>query len=108
FFFQAEDGIRDATVTGVQTCALPIFISKPPFQRCAGPETNGAGDDADDDAVPGQHEPGRRSDGAEASNGPGDHAEHRWFAPRPQIGRASCREREESSGVWESVKDKIV
>src|SRR2546430_3116553 len=27
FFFQAEDGIRDLTVTGVQTCALPIFIS---------------------------------------------------------------------------------
>src|SRR5215470_18636637 len=25
FFFQAEDGIRYATVTGVQTCALPIF-----------------------------------------------------------------------------------
>src|SRR3989442_7460929 len=24
FFFQAEDGIRDADVTGVQTCALPI------------------------------------------------------------------------------------
>src|SRR5689334_24537283 len=28
FFFQAEDGIRDGTVTGVQTCALPIFASK--------------------------------------------------------------------------------
>src|SRR2546427_2184845 len=28
FFFQAEDGIRDLTVTGVQTCALPI-------SRCA-------------------------------------------------------------------------
>src|SRR5690554_7303833 len=27
FFFQAEDGIRDADVTGVQTCALPIFTS---------------------------------------------------------------------------------
>src|SRR3989442_4162960 len=27
FFFQAEDGIRDADVTGVQTCALPIFMS---------------------------------------------------------------------------------
>src|SRR2546430_13573467 len=27
FFFQAEDGIRDLTVTGVQTCALPIFSS---------------------------------------------------------------------------------
>src|SRR5207245_8328448 len=25
FFFQEEDGIRDATVTGVQTCALPIY-----------------------------------------------------------------------------------
>src|SRR5256886_11695213 len=28
FFFQAEDGIRDLTVTGVQTCALPIFVGK--------------------------------------------------------------------------------
>src|SRR2546430_38332 len=27
FFFQAEDGIRDLTVTGVQTCALPIFAN---------------------------------------------------------------------------------
>src|SRR2546429_6763057 len=26
FFFQAEDGIRDVAVTGVQTCALPIFL----------------------------------------------------------------------------------
>src|SRR5690554_6918144 len=32
FFFQAEDGIRDADVTGVQTCALPIFI----FAICHG------------------------------------------------------------------------
>src|SRR6266498_4876922 len=28
FFFQAEDGIRDADVTGVQTCALPIFLGE--------------------------------------------------------------------------------
>src|SRR5262249_59525383 len=27
FFFQAEDGIRDWSVTGVQTCALPIFLA---------------------------------------------------------------------------------
>src|SRR2546422_8293054 len=27
FFFQAEDGIRDVAVTGVQTCALPIWIA---------------------------------------------------------------------------------
>ena len=26
FFFQAEDGIRDDLVTGVQTCALPILL----------------------------------------------------------------------------------
>src|SRR2546427_6165846 len=29
FFFQAEDGIRDLTVTGVQTCALPISARWP-------------------------------------------------------------------------------
>src|SRR5438552_4416059 len=28
FFFQAEDGIRDDLVTGVQTCALPILLGK--------------------------------------------------------------------------------
>src|SRR3712207_7713201 len=31
FFFQAEDGIRDIGVTGVQTCALPIFAFKRQF-----------------------------------------------------------------------------
>src|SRR2546426_8920805 len=30
FFFQAEDGIRDYKVTGVQTCALPIFRGNAP------------------------------------------------------------------------------
>src|SRR5207253_5459592 len=29
FFFQAEDGIRDGHVTGVQTCALPIWMPCP-------------------------------------------------------------------------------
>src|SRR5689334_23941113 len=32
FFFQAEDGIRDGTVTGVQTCALPIYLGTTGFQ----------------------------------------------------------------------------
>src|SRR5438034_6075537 len=31
FFFQAEDGIRDHCVTGVQTCALPISLTKEMF-----------------------------------------------------------------------------
>src|SRR2546430_8797983 len=33
FFFQAEDGIRDLTVTGVQTCALPIWVQQPRQDR---------------------------------------------------------------------------
>src|SRR5690625_4341313 len=33
FFFQAEDGIRDGHVTGVQTCALPIFQAQDNMQR---------------------------------------------------------------------------
>src|SRR2546430_4078282 len=33
FFFQAEDGIRDLTVTGVQTCALPISTTTPHPKR---------------------------------------------------------------------------
>src|SRR6266536_3762926 len=37
FFFQAEDGIRDPLVTGVQTCALPIFAfgGAGPLHACA-------------------------------------------------------------------------
>src|SRR6266542_4647291 len=36
FFFQAEDGIRDATVTGVQTCALPISQGRLLFEIKSG------------------------------------------------------------------------
>src|SRR2546427_10830373 len=51
FFFQAEDGIRDLTVTGVQTCALPISRGVPrgggrvsPARRATG--GRGGGSDA--------------------------------------------------------------
>src|SRR2546430_8914163 len=42
FFFQAEDGIRDLTVTGVQTCALPISfdlagVNRPRLDQLAQP-----------------------------------------------------------------------
>src|SRR5690625_7797769 len=33
FFFQEEDGIRDGHVTGVQTCALPIFSEQATLER---------------------------------------------------------------------------
>src|SRR5256885_5527383 len=35
FFFQAEDGIRDYKVTGVQTCALPIWLHRPLISQVA-------------------------------------------------------------------------
>src|SRR5437867_7623814 len=42
FFFQAEDGIRDRTVTGVQTCALPIsLLLRPAAPGPAGRRSSG-------------------------------------------------------------------
>src|SRR5882762_5927340 len=38
FFFQAEDGIRDSSVTGVQTCALPIWVRDAGFGNRVGLE----------------------------------------------------------------------
>src|SRR3712207_8128891 len=77
-FFQAEDGIRDIGVTGVQTCALPILANPRPSptgrrSRAAShhvPSTSCA------DGPPAQ-EPGRGSSGssttsASAQNRPGD------------------------------------
>src|SRR2546422_7929869 len=40
FFFQAEDGIRDVAVTGVQTCALPISSQRRRIRAEKGPTTN--------------------------------------------------------------------
>src|SRR3989441_9736154 len=87
FFFQAEDGIRDKLVTGVQTCALPIWSDE-------------SGDVVDD-----------RPRAGLTANVPGDavrtglerhhvHAFRRAVGDRGslsglevEIGRASCRER---------------
>src|SRR2546429_2139125 len=46
FFFQAEDGIRDVAVTGVQTCALPISGPDPRFQPRSWPKPGATGDRA--------------------------------------------------------------
>src|SRR5438876_2623727 len=46
FFFQAEDGIRDGRVTGVQTCALPISSIARTRRQAIDPSDRGApGDD---------------------------------------------------------------
>src|SRR5690349_23332135 len=43
FFFQAEDGIRDLYVTGVQTCALPIWPRVMPLAVFTNSTRNAAG-----------------------------------------------------------------
>src|SRR2546427_8058846 len=86
FFFQAEDGIRDLTVTGVQTCALPISR---PAQQPGRPARSGRGRER---AVPRPRSRGR----GDARPGTQHHAlvpGHQTPAVARQIGRASCRER---------------
>src|SRR5438034_11694357 len=83
FFFQAEDGIRDHCVTGVQTCALPI--SRERVARAL-------------DVVDRQP----ALDPAALLLGPGPKREllareRASAGRRDEIGRASCRERGESS-----------
>src|SRR5207245_10844725 len=80
--FQAEDGTRYATVTGVQTCALPIS------RRLA----------ARPRAVNGRPAPGGRAGrGGAALRETASRARVAPRAGQEEIGRASCREREE---VW--------
>src|SRR5207245_7019740 len=90
FFFQAEDGIRDATVTGVQTCALPISSS--PTSRTSplltgdvltGGLVRDVGEDVGTYAI-------RQGTLTASSN----------YALK--IGRASCRERVRTSVVADS------
>src|SRR3989441_9255360 len=82
FFFQAEDGIRDKLVTGVQTCALPICAAgaragRPTLVARAGPveEVGGAGV-----TRPAPRYPGRR--GARPVRSPRRCLSHRSSAPR--------------------------
>src|SRR5437773_6808634 len=80
FFFQAEDGIRDRDVTGVQTCALPISVRRviASFAAHAANRAN---------LVIKQH--------------PLDSGLTNWrrVCEAAEIGRASCRERVRLSGV---------
>src|SRR5207248_7526782 len=91
FFFQAEDGIRDRTVTGVQTCALPIWFRVERLSvlsttlrrstrnpRPAGPCAGAAASAALQSASRSRTRPSVR-----------------WAV---KIGRASCRERGEGWG----------
>src|SRR2546428_1229112 len=89
FFFQAEDGIRDLIVTGVQTCALPIFSAKSVDFSCESPGIMAnvlSGGTARSVGSLGPLDVGFGS--AVGYGNPGPHRDSRC-----QIGRASCRER---------------
>src|SRR5207249_7349279 len=99
FFFQAEDGIRDRNVTGVQTCALPI---SPARSGPAAPRCTSAG---------GRESPPRPACRRARSGGTYGRARARSICPatscrRREIGRASCRERVEVGGGGGAVERK--
>src|SRR5229473_3695526 len=92
FFFQAEDGIRDKLVTGVQTCALPIWLPKgaTPIdfafmvhtevgQHCNGARVNGR--------IAPLHRPLRNGDTIEVLTSPQAKPSRDWLA-HVQTGRA--------------------
>src|SRR5438093_2935744 len=87
FFFQAEDGIRGWSVTGVQTCALPIF-EQAAIAGALNPEILSDADRATQTA----HYIARRLDAVSPT------LERGWTGEPTadgglEIGRASCRER---------------
>src|SRR3989441_5200556 len=70
FFFQAEDGIRDKLVTGVQTCALPISLLPYPHAHHAGLRARAVG--RPDREIGGQRPgPGARGEGLRLGAGRG-------------------------------------
>src|SRR3712207_7452226 len=87
FFFQAEDGIRDIGVTGVQTCALPICPVKPTSVLACRSRVNGASGFSTCRAT---------SSGVLLENTsapPTRQSEKLHRSVAHKIGRASCRER---------------
>src|SRR5437763_16258813 len=101
FFFQAEDGIRDTSVTGVQTCALPICSR---CRRCSSAgawSCNGGTQSGATISVP--------LGGAVTCTLTNDDDSPSLKLVKTEIGRASCRERGENWGVGVSlIKRKVV
>src|SRR5690606_40106436 len=96
FFFQAEDGIRDFHVTGVQTCALPILATA--LGQALGAKLQPAA------RVPRRLPAGRWR--AYAGDLAGAFATLTPVAVRLEIGRASCRERGGKWGVGGAEEEK--
>src|SRR5438874_7395539 len=103
FFFQAEDGIRDLYVTGVQTCALPISRDS-----SAGPGDPDDPPRTTTTAQPGDKPRGWRTTPRTRAVGTAqpNHGRHVLGSRAPattrrerQIGRASCREKSGDIGA---------
>src|SRR5699024_12076159 len=102
FFFQAEDGIRDRNVTGVQTCALPILSMDYLFSRTDNPQGKlyeyrpkiAAGSDEMKQFIEMCFDP---------QSPLNEKLKQTIFEMMNEIGRASCRER-----VQISVMDEVL
>ena len=96
FFFQAEDGIRDWSVTGVQTCALPIYHDVGQLIQPLGQYYNPymAGDTTPQYIGDPRHPPagGFLAMAPQLTDGRVEYLDG-TEATIEQIGRASCRER---------------
>src|SRR5699024_11606865 len=100
FFFQAEDGIRDRNVTGVQTCALPIWSGSPPVMGHAAVTSVTAATSVtavQTASAIGEYQPAPRK-ASRAATMPA------LSAVSVQIGRASCRARAQGAAVAGRVK----
>src|SRR5438094_6247217 len=101
FFFQAEDGIRDRTVTGVQTCALPIYRST--LTHVTPEVVPPALAIAERDGRSGRDLLVALAAGFEVTTRVGIGLDYPAFR---EIGRASCRERMETAGLAEPFSRK--
>src|SRR5437879_11218460 len=98
FFFQAEDGIRDTSVTGVQTCALPIADGAEKFADARyfadGAHHATRGDEGRAILRDARHNDSVRAPGLQSGDGgrrPGDPGRQRGEAHRPEDSAAVQR-----------------
>src|SRR5690606_40822947 len=95
FFFQAEDGIRDFHVTGVQTCALPIYF--PQIACCRSAQNVFYSDEAIRFVA--SATPRSRPHPRQRPRRCGTARIGVSTTPQAKIGRASCRERVENDAM---------
>src|SRR5688572_31605180 len=94
FFFQAEDGIRDLTVTGVQTCALPISSRQRGWRRGGGGRWS-----ASRDASPGRPPDARGSAAPRRAGPPPRRSEERRVGKECRSGWSPDDVKKDSSNI---------